>query len=59
LLQRWTTSLARLKRRAVEVWADAPETVAHVFAPLEEETIDDVLDLRPVLPTVMNGVHTT
>jgi hypothetical protein len=32
--------------------------VAQVFAPLEEDAIEDVLDLRPVLPTVMNGVHT-
>jgi hypothetical protein len=59
LLQRWTTALARLKRRAAEVWSDVPETVAHVFAPLDEEAVDEVLDLRPVLPTVMNGVHTT
>jgi hypothetical protein len=59
LLQRWTTSLARLKRRAGEVWSDAPETVAHIFASLDDEPRSEILDLRPVLPTVMNGVHTS
>jgi hypothetical protein len=58
LLQRWTTALARLKRRASEIWADSPETVAQIFAPLEDDQIEEILDLRPVLPTIMNGVHT-
>ena len=58
LLLRWTTALARLKRRASEVWADDPETVVHLFAPAADAPLDEILDVRPVLPTVMNGVHT-
>ncbi len=59
LLHKWTTALARLERRAKEVWADNPEMVAQIFLPLEEDEASTFLDLRPVLPNVMNGVHTS
>jgi hypothetical protein len=60
LLDKWTTSLARLQRRAEEVLSENAEMLAHIFAPpVDDDEPRTVLDLRPALPNVMNGVHTT
>ena len=59
LLHKWTTALARLRRRADQVWSESPDVLALIFAPLGEDEVAAVLDLKPVLPTVMNGVHTS
>jgi hypothetical protein len=40
------------------VWSATPETAMQVFAPLDDEEPATVLDLRPVLPTMVNGIHT-
>jgi hypothetical protein len=59
LLDKWTTALARLERRAHEVLSEDAEMLAQVFAPLDAgDEPTTVLDLRPPLPNVMNGVHT-
>jgi hypothetical protein len=59
LLHAWTTALARLERRADEVLKDDPASLVRLFAPLDEDDEPrTVLDLRPALPNVMNGVHT-
>ncbi len=58
LLSKWTTALARLRRRAEQVWSDTPENLARVFASTGDEEPETVFDLHPVLPNLMNGVHT-
>jgi hypothetical protein len=59
LLHKWTTALARLERRAEQVWRDRPDNLARIFAAQGEEEPETVFDLRPALPNVMNGVHTS
>lgn len=59
LLHKWTTALARLRRRAEDVWREAPDDVARVFAAPSDEEPETIFDLKPVLPNVMNGVHTS
>lgn len=60
LLERWTTALARLRRRAEHVWEERPDELARVFAAPPDEEPETVFDLHPapVLPSAMNGVHT-
>jgi hypothetical protein len=59
LLSKWTTTLARLRRRAEVVWTESPENVARVFAAPGEDEPETIFDLHPVLPNLMNGVHTS
>jgi hypothetical protein len=58
LLSKWTTALARLRRRAEQVWSETPQNLARVFASPGDDEPETVFDLHPVLPNVMNGVHT-
>jgi len=58
LLSKWTTTLSRLQRRASQVWSESPENLARVFASPGDDEPETVFDLRPVLPNLMNGVHT-
>jgi hypothetical protein len=58
LLNKWSTALARLRRAAERVYRESPDEVARLFAAPEEQEPETVFDLQPVLPPVMNGVHT-
>jgi hypothetical protein len=55
LLENWTIALARLQRGAHDLLGD---DAAQIFAPLEDGT-SRAIEIRPVLPNVMNGVHTS
>ncbi len=58
LLHKWTTALARLRRRAEHVWRENPDNLARVFSELDADEPETIFDLRPALPNLMNGVHT-